>query len=47
MAKYNKVNKNKKVERPEHKHGGLGVNGIWMSQAYLASNPKLKFDIER
>ncbi len=35
-----------KIERPEHKHGGFGVNGIWMSQAYLVSNPKLKFDID-
>ena len=34
------------VERPEYKNGGLGVNGIWMSQAYLASNPNLKFDID-
>ena len=34
------------VERPEYKHGGFGVNGIWMSQAYLVSNPKLKFDID-
>ena len=42
----NKYKEDFKVERPEHKHGGLGVNGIWMSQAYLASNPKLKFDID-
>ena len=42
----NKYKEDFKVERPEHKHGGFGVNGIWMSQAYLASNPKLKFDID-
>ena len=34
------------VERPEHKHGGFGVNGIWMSRAYPTSNPNLKFDID-
>jgi hypothetical protein len=42
----NKYNEDFKVERPEYKHGGFGVNGIWMSQAYLVSNPKLKFDID-
>ena len=42
----NKYKEDFKVERPEHKHGGFGVNGIWMSQAYLVSNPKLKFDID-
>ena len=42
----NKYKEDFKVERPEHKHGGFGVNGIWMSQAYLASNPKLKFEID-
>ena len=48
MSEYlkNKYKEDFKVERPEHKHGGFGVNGIWMSQAYLASNPKLKFDID-
>lgn len=48
MSEYlkNKYKEDFKVERPEHKHGGLGVNGIWMSQAYLVSNPKLKFDID-
>lgn len=42
----NKYKEDFKVERPEYKHGGFGVNGIWMSQAYLVSNPKLKFDID-
>ena len=42
----NKYNEDFKIERPEYKHGGFGVNGIWMSQAYLVSNPKLKFDID-
>ena len=42
----NKYKEDFKVERLEHKHGGLGVNGIWMSQAHLVSNPKLKFDID-
>ena len=42
----NKYNEDFKVERPEYKHGGFGVNGIWMSQAHLVSNPKLKFDID-
>lgn len=48
MSEYlkNKYNEDFKVERPEYKHGGFGVNGIWMSQAYLVSNPKLKFDID-
>lgn len=48
MSEYlkNKYKEDFKVERPEYKHGGFGVNGIWMSQAYLASNPKLKFDID-
>ncbi len=48
MSEYlkNKYKEDFKVERPEHKHGGFGVNGIWMSQAYLLSNPKLKFDID-
>ena len=48
MSKYlnNKYKEDFKVERPEYKHGGFGVNGIWMSQAYLVSNPKLKFDID-
>ena len=48
MSEYlkNKYKEDFKVERPEHKHGGFGVNGIWMSQAYLSSNPKLKFDID-
>ena len=48
MSEYlkNKYHEDFKVERPEHKHGGFGVNGIWMSQAYLVSNPKLKFDID-
>lgn len=48
MSEYlkNKYKEDFKVERPEHKHGGLGVNGIWMSQAHLVSNPKLKFDID-
>lgn len=48
MSEYlkNKYKEDFKVERPEHKHGGFGVNGIWMSQAYLVSNPKLKFDID-
>ncbi len=48
MSEYlkNKYKEDFKVKRPEHKHGGFGVNGIWMSQAYLASNPKLKFDID-
>ena len=41
----NKYKEDFKVERPEHKHGGFGVNGIWMSQAHLVSNPRLKFDI--
>ena len=37
MSEYlkNKYKEDFKVERPEHKHGGFGVNGIWMSQAYL------------
>ena len=48
MSEYlnNKYKEDFKVERPEYKHGGFGVNGIWMSQAYLASNPKLKFEID-
>ena len=48
MSEYlkNKYKDDFKIERPEHKHGGFGVNGIWMSQAYLVSNPKLKFDID-
>ena len=48
MSEYlkNKYKEDFKVERPEHKHGGFGVNGIWMSQAYLVLNPKLKFDID-
>jgi len=48
MSEYlkNKYKEDFKIERPEHKHGGFGVNGIWMSQAYLVSNPKLKFDID-
>lgn len=48
MSEYlnNKYKEDFKVERPEYKHGGFGVNGIWMSQAYLVSNPKLKFDID-
>ena len=48
MSEYlnNKYKEDFKVERPEYKHGGSGVNGIWMSQAYLVSNPKLKFDID-
>ena len=48
MSEYlkNKYKEDFKVERPEHKHGGFGVNGIWMSQAYLVPNPKLKFDID-
>lgn len=48
MSEYlkNKYKEDFKVERPEHKHGGFGVNGIWMSQAYLVSSPKLKFDID-
>lgn len=48
MSEYlkGKYHEDFKVERPEYKHGGLGVNGIWMSQAYLVSNPKLKFDID-
>ena len=48
MSEYlkNKYKEDFKVEIPEHKHGGFGVNGIWMSQAYLVSNPKLKFDID-
>lgn len=48
MSEYlkNKYKEDFKVERPEHKHGGFGVNDIWMSQAYLVSNPKLKFDID-
>lgn len=48
MSEYlkNKYKEDFKVERPEHKHGGFGVNGIWMSQAYLVSNPKLKFDLD-
>ena len=48
MSEYlkNKYNEDFKVERPEYKHGGFGVNGIWMSQAHLVSNPKLKFDID-
>ena len=48
MSEYlkNKYKEDFKVERPEHKHGGFGINGIWMSQAYLVSNPKLKFDID-
>ena len=48
MSEYlkNKYKEDFKVERPEHKLGGFGVNGIWMSQAYLVSNPKLKFDID-
>lgn len=48
MSEYlkNKYKEDFKVKRPEHKHGGFGVNGIWMSQAYLVSNPKLKFDID-
>ena len=48
MSEYlkNKYKEDFKVERPEHKHGGFGVNGIWMSQAYLVSNPKLKFDVD-
>ena len=48
MSEYlkNKYHEDFKVERPEYKHGGFGVNGIWMSQAYLVSSPKLKFDID-
>ena len=48
MSEYlkNKYHKDFKVERPEYKHGGFGVNGIWMSQAYPVSSPKLKFDID-
>ena len=48
MSEYlkNKYNEDFRVERPEYKHGGFGVSGIWMSQAYLVSNPKLKFDID-
>ena len=48
MSEYlkNKYKEDFKIKRPEHKHGGFGVNGIWMSQAYLVSNPKLKFDID-
>lgn len=48
MSEYlkNKYKEDFKVKRPEHKHGGFGVNGVWMSQAYLVSNPKLKFDID-
>lgn len=48
MSEYlkGKYHEDFKVERPEYKHGGFGVNGIWMSQAYLVSNPKLKFDID-
>ena len=48
MSEYlnNKYKEDFKVERPEYKHGGFGVNGIWMSQAYLVSNSKLKFDID-
>lgn len=48
MSEYlkNKYKEDFKVKRPEHKHGGFGVNGIWMSQAYLVSNLKLKFDID-
>ena len=48
MSEYlkNKYKEDFKVERPEHKHGGFGVNGIWMSRAYPTSNPKLKFDID-
>ena len=39
MSEYlkNKYKEDFKVERPEHKHGGFGVNGIWMSQAYDCS----------
>lgn len=48
MSKYlkNKYNEDFKIERPEHKHGGFGVNGIWMSQAYPVSSQKLKFDVD-
>ena len=48
MSEYlkNKYHEDFKVERPEYKHGGFGVNGIWMSQAYPVSSPKLKFDID-
>lgn len=47
MSEYlkNKYHEDFKVERPEYKHGGFGVNGIWMSQAYPVSSPRLKFDI--
>ena len=48
MSKYlkNKYNEDFKIERPEHKHGGFGVNGIWVSQAYPVSSQKLKFDVD-
>lgn len=48
MSEYlkNKYHEDFKVERPEYKHGGFGVNGIWMSQAYPVSSTKLKFDID-
>lgn len=48
ISKYlkNKYNEDFKIERPEHKHGGFGVNGIWMSQAYPVSSQKLKFDVD-
>ena len=48
MSKYlkSKYNEDFKIERPEHKHGGFGVNGIWMSQAYPVSSQKLKFDVD-
>ena len=48
MSKYlkNKYNEDFKIERPEHKHGGFGVNGILMSQAYPVSSQKLKFDVD-
>lgn len=48
MSEYlkGKYHEDFKVEMPEYKNGGFGVSGIWMSQAYLVSNPKLKFDID-
>ncbi len=47
MTQYlkNKYNEDFVVEKPEYKHGGLGVNGIWMSQAHPANNSQLNFDI--
>ena len=48
MSEYlkNKYKEDFNVERPEHKHGGFGVNGIWMSRAYPTSNPKIIWSVQ-